>query len=783
MLQLKKWSFSFIVLVLTTLTAVSQSISGKIVDEEGMPLEGAAVFLHELQQYKLSDEGGKFQFNQLKPGHYHFHFNFIGHKSVSREVDLDTGSVHLNITLNTSSLELKEITIEAAQIPHSGEETHPIEVVEEDFLQKNLGNNLVQTLEKIPGINAINTGIGISKPVIRGLSFNRVIVNHHGIKQEGQQWGADHGLEIDQFSAQRVELIKGPTSLLFGSDGLGGAINILPPPLPEVGIHSGEITGLYKTNNNHKAVSGMFEGNQSGWVYRLRLTGQQFDDYQVPADEFVYNTRILNIEDQRLKNTAGYELNGGLMFGKTGSWGHSTITITSFNQHAGMFTGALGRPDLVNLSNDGDRANIDLPRQIIKHFKVSSNSNIKLKKGWLEIETAYQENNRKEQSEPHVHGYFEIDNDNIDGHSLLLQTYSANLRYYYKNKNNVRSILGFHGSYRNNTRGGYEYLLPDFNAYDLGIFFHQHRKVLPRISISYGLRGEYASRETMTFIGPDVRTLTDTDSVTRNRGFTRSQYNYAAAFGSNFQISDFFGLKFHFGKSFRMPTAQELSVNGIHHGTFRHERGDSTLKSESGYQFDLEAQYERRNFLVKVSPYFNYFDDYIYLSPSPFFSELPAGGQIFRFRNHNAIYTGVEYFAGYHPIDQIHLAMSAEYVWNYNLETGLPLPFTPPLSGSFEAEYEKPLNNPLFKNISIGSRYEIFAAQNRVDRNEIKTPGYDLLDIYLHLDMDIFNNPLFFQLRANNVLNEQYLNHLSRFRILNLYEQGFNLIFQVKLQF
>jgi iron complex outermembrane receptor protein len=230
-----------------------------------------------------------------------------------------------------------------------------------------------------------------------------------------------------------------------------------------------------------------------------------------------------------------------------------------------------------------------------------------------------------------------------------------------------------------------------------------------------------------------------------------------------------------------MPTAAELSMNGVHHGTFRHERGDPDLTSERGWQADLNISYHQQEFLISITPYFNFFQDYIYLRPTVEFSDLPGGGQIFEYTQHDAIYTGGELMVDYHFLKNVHMEINMEYVWNFNLETNLPLPFTPPFSTLAEIEYELPWIFGLLKKsyLQLGGRYT--SAQRRVDRNENPTDSYFLMHLGAGTDIQLKKQKIKCVISVQNLLNTEYMNHLSRYRWLNLAEQGRN--FNISLIF
>ncbi len=303
------------------------TVKGKIITESraGLP---AYIQIHELGKGAIADFEGNFSISGLRPGNYHFHFTHLGFKSETKTVNLENEDASLMIEMVESAITLQSLTIEANPFKNGPiEQSQTIDVVDRDYIEKNNMGSFANALEKLPGISTINTGVGISKPVIRGMSFNRIMVNDRGIKQEGQQWGADHGLEIDPFDVDRVEVVKGPASLIYGSDGMSGVINISPGALPEPGNIIGNVISSYRTNNNMFGNTAMVEGNENDFIFKGRLTFQDFQDYQVPTDQFTYASFVLPVYENRLKNTAGKERHFSLMAGIRGQK-HSFIKIS-----------------------------------------------------------------------------------------------------------------------------------------------------------------------------------------------------------------------------------------------------------------------------------------------------------------------------------------------------------------------------------------------------------------------------------------------------------------------
>ncbi len=768
-------------------SALSQTkrftLGGRVYDEETRePLPGAEVYIHELVKGTITDADGYFKFSNLKSARYHIHIKFIGFHSLYQYVNLTKDIQEFNFYMIPSSLELMEIVIESDPFKTGQvEQSLTTQTISEEFLKKNPGGTLMSSLQQLPGINAISTGVSIAKPVIRGLSFNRVIVTDRGIKQEDQQWGADHGLEIDQFDPEQIEIVKGPASLQHGSDGMGGVIIINNPYLAGEGTLEGQITGIYKSNNHLIGTSTMLKGNAGGLVYQARFSTQDFGDYRVPADNFYYNGYILPLYNNRLKNTAGKERNISGMIGIKKNWGYSTITISNYNQLAGIFPGAVGIPRLYNLEDDGDPRNIDFPRQNINHFKIISNSNILFGGNWLEVNLGYQNNDRREEGEPHAHGFEPVEENNL-ALGLNLQTYTANIRYNQAIHEKANRIFGIQYQYQVNKFEGFEFLLPAYIQNAIGGFFHEQRSPGEVITINYGIRMDYAKVNIDEHYEPDF-SGNPLDSVLRNPAVDRDFFNFSGGIGISYYPNHNLNLKFNVGSSYRIPTPNELSVNGIHHGTFRHERGDPSLDAERGWQFDLSFSYHLDRFLFNITPFLNLYKNYIYLKPSAEFSELPGGGQIFQYTQDDAIFIGGELSMDYHLIENLHLELVSEYVANVNLETELPLPFTPPFSTLIGIEYKIPESTNVIRNsfINFGTRFT--AAQNRVDRNENPTDGYVLLNFGLGTEFHIRRQQINFLFNIQNLLDTRYMNHLSRYRWLNLPEQGRNVSFSLVFPF
>jgi iron complex outermembrane receptor protein len=765
---------------------MNAQIAGVVTDQDGQPLIGATLQLLPDSVSEVTAVDGSFGFQGIKPGPHTLVISYIGYGSTRLKVRSGDEALKVSLSIQEELLETVLVTEEHAKQEASLSTEH----FSHQLLEENRQGTFAKSIEQLPGVSAINVGVGIAKPVIRGLSSNRIIVNQQGIKQESHQWGADHGLEVDQYDVERVEIIKGPASLQYGSDGLGGVINILPGRIIEKNSLQGSVEGVYKSNNEHWGGSAYLAANLDDFFVSGRYSRQDFGDYGLPADQFTYNSFVLPIFNNRLKNTAGQEENLRLTAGLKRDWGVSRFLFGHYSLDAGLFSGAVGIPRSYALTDDGNIRDIDVPSQQVDHYRFSFHQSLFWGENHLDFNVGYQRNLRKEFSNPEFHSIpsSQIVLDNTLALQLELETWSANIHYEYYRPSGQKMVLGGNVQWQDNRRAGFEFLLPDFRTFRSGAFVLSEWELSPGWMVNGGLRVDYATNETdffRQFVWDSNENITDSliAPVT-----TTDFFNWSASLGSNWSLLDEqWIIKANIGKSFRVPYPAETVSNGIHHGTFRHEVGTPDLDSEHGYQLDFSLEYNRQKFSGSFSTYFNFLQDYIYLGPTfpARFSPLPEAGQIFQYRQDDAIYTGFELQWEWEFLPGFTLREAADFVQSYNLNTRLALPFTPQPALKHYLRYTLK-NRGFLKNLYLEAGHEYyFAAEGRyrIDRSERATPAYQLWSAGTGLKIDFYGQPLQLNVQVQNLMNTFYLNHLSRYRLINVPEQGRNIVIGLKVPF
>lgn len=692
-------------------------------------------------------------------------------------------------TDSIKQVELKSITITATSYKTSSKinSALSIEVAEKDFLKNHFTGNLIQALEHIPGVRSMDIGSGFSKPMIRGMGFNRISVTENGIKQEGQQWGSDHGLEIDAFNIERVTVRKGPSSLLYGSDAMGGVVEITQAPPSFDNQIFGEAVVLGKSVNETFGGSVLLGLKKSAWYTRFRYSEQRFGDYRIPTDTIVYLTQKIPIYNRKLKNTAGIERNiSSYTEYRSGKY-YSNYSMSNAYRKIGFFPGAHGIPDISRVQDDGDDRNIELPYSRVNHMKITSRQQYVWDKliGYWDV--GYQKNHREEWSKFHTHYGTQAPPHKDPDKELVftLDTYSSSIKLKTIASATWEYNVGLDIQYQQNRISGYSFLLPRYNRFTSGVFGLATWRPSQQLSFSGGIRYDHGNVDISAYNDPYLETYLqvmgyDNELIKqykwRSYAVNRNFGDFSGSLGIIWNLNIYHLIKANIGHSFRLPGANELAANGVHHGTFRHEQGDPSLNSERGWQLDASYLYENKNISFSITPFFSWFSNYIFLKPTGEWSVLPHAGQIYRYTGAEAIFAGTEISFSIDLFPHLNYSFTGEYVYTYNLDENTPLSFSPPASMRNTITWKR-------NQFHIHAELYSIANQNRVSKNESTTSGTNLINLGGNISIPIYNTMVDISLSLRNLLDTKYYNHLSFYRKVEIPEPGRNFQLSIKIPF
>ncbi|WP_316837497.1 TonB-dependent receptor [Pedobacter nutrimenti] len=769
---MKKIQLLLAVLLYTLFTTAAFAVEltqfqGKVIDADTkQPLPGAMITIPDLRVSAVTNESGAFILKNI-PAHGHFliQIRYVGYQTITQTIDFGNAGA-TEFRLKPSVIEGKEVVITgSANSSDNKKNSTTISSVSKADLLYHPSTNLIDAISRTPGVSQITTGPGISKPVIRGLSYNRVVTLSDGVKQQGQQWGDEHGIEIDQYSADRVEVLKGPASLMYGSDALGGVINILDAlPAPE-GTLKGEFLSNYATNNGLTGSSLMLQGNENGFVYRARGSYKNAYSYKTPT-EYVPNS--------------GYnETNFEGQIGLNKKWGYAHLDASSFRTNIGFYDPV--RNDAGQLvDEDGnpftdaqnkDRA-LAYPKQDVRHYKIALNSNLLLGDGSLKATLGYQHNLRRELGAPN------------EGPSLFLNsyTYSYDLKYSFKEFNGWAPVAGISGEFMHSINTtGLEQLVPDFDSQAFGGFVFI-KKTWDNDTFNAGARFDYRKMTGKEFHSDE----------TDFNAFTNKFSHVTGALGYTHEFNDAFSFKANAGSAFRAPNIAELSSNGVHEGVFRYEVGNPNLKPEQSFQFDASFDYENQYLNASLGGFANYINNYIYYNTNGQTKTVEGREYpVYDFVQDNAFLRGIEASLTLHPVHYIHFDNSFSYTRATNRTTKGSLPFIPAATLRNELRFEPNIAGTSHSYISVG--IDNFFKQTKIDSFETPTSGYTLLNASVGTTLKLSKNQeITLYVAGKNLLDKAYYDHLSRFKpgrlsdedpTLGIYNQGRNITFGVNIPF
>jgi iron complex outermembrane receptor protein len=743
------------------------SLDGRVVDAQTKEtLPGALITIPDLKISVVSDNAGQFTFTNIpERGRFLVEVRYIGYRTLIRTVEFSSAS-GIEFALMPSTIETQEIVITGTAFStNNRKNSTAVSSVTKDQLINRPSGNLIDAIARVPGVSQVTTGGGISKPVIRGLSYNRVVTLVDGAKQEGQQWGDEHGLEVDQYSADRVEILRGAASLLYGSDALGGVINILEPLPSPGGRVQGELLTTYHSNNGLTGTSAMIQGNTNGLVWRARGSYKNAFSYDAPGG--------------RIANTGYNESSFSGQIGLNKKWGYAHLNASSFINNIGL-------PDFSrnengqfedensNILSDMDlkRRELFLPFQNIRHYKLALNSHVLFSTGRLRTTLAFQNNQRRE-----------LEDDRTDPSLFFdLHTYSSDFKYYFNERNGWEPVIGLSGSLQDNRNKAFELLIPDYDAREFGVFAYA-KKSWENTTFNMGAR--FDSRNIKGF-------AMEEDGASKFDNFSNSFSNVSGALGFTREFNEHFNFKANLGSAFRSPNIAELSSDGVHEGTFRYEIGNSRLRPENSYYGDIAFEFNNNTISASIGAFNNYVDNYIFSSQLG--SETIAVDSeilpVYRFIQENANLSGVEASLTFHPAELIHFENSFSYTKGVNRATKSPLPFIPAAVVRNELRLEPELKG--LKSTYFSLAVDNVFKQNRIDVFETKSSGYSLVNLGLGTTFLMGEQPLRVNISANNLFDKAYYDHLSRFKpgrldqtnpLTGYYNQGRNISIGLYLPF
>ncbi|TYB76203.1 TonB-dependent receptor [Bizionia myxarmorum] len=712
------------------------SIKGVVTDADmGDGLPYVNIYFPQLEKGTTTDENGQFSINNLPSGTYTLVYSFVGYETKSFNLVIPTAK-KIELTLKSSAIEMEAVIISTPFHKLQSENVMKVERQTIKELKASGAVTLGEGLSNIAGVEGVSTGLGITKPVIRGLSSNRVLVYTQGVRLENQQFGDEHGLGLSDAGVESVEVIKGPASLLYGSDALGGVLYINPERFARDNAENADFGGTYFSNTQGYNTGAGYKASGEAFKVLFRGSVTEHSDYKT-ADYRVTNTRF---KEQDFKAGVGYQ---------------NTNFKTDFRYNVNH--SKLGIPEEIG-EQSTNRMPL-LPYQELNNHIFSSRSTVFFNNSKLEFNLGYIYNDRKEFEDEHDHdheGHDEDDHleeDHGEMHPALhmkLKTANYDVKYHLPVMGKFETIVGVQGMNQVNTNYGEEELVPDAVTNDFGFLAMSH---IHFNKVDFQIGARYDNRW-----------------IQIDNNLNKSFNSFNGAFGLKTDLAQNITARLNLASGFRAPNLAELTSDGVHHGTNRYEVGNINLNNEQNFQTDLALEFKNEHIEFFVNGFYNHINDYIFLSPDgTFLMDQPVYNYI---QDDAALYGGeIGLHFHPHPLDWLHYESSFETVTG-KLDSNNYLPLIPAnsFSNSIRVEFDiKEVTNS-YAFVKLQSVFK----QGNISAFETKTDGYNLLSAGFGGNVKLFKNDLAITVSGTNLTDKTYINHLSRLKQDGIYNMGRN---------
>lgn len=714
-------------------------VSGIVTDSIKQPLVGVSVYIPELHKGTVTDANGSYSFKNLPNGRLKINFEYVGYTSQNLEIAKLQKQNTLNVQLLTATFHMDAVIVSTAFNKIQSQNVMKVEHATMRDLEKKGTATLIEGLATIPGVAQVATGTSIGKPVIRGLSGNRVLVYSQGVRVENQQFGDEHGLGLNGAGVESVEVIKGPASLLYGSDALGGVLYFNPEKFAEA--HS------FKADFDQKLFSNTLGSNSSlgiktsteNWRFLARGSYNTHSDYQISGGDRVTNSRY---NETDFKTGIGYS-----------NAAFSTVLRYNFNKLD------LGIPEEGPETSGAEQSkskNTIFPRQGVDNHLLSWNSVIYLKNSKLDVDLGYIANDRSE---------FEDSNEAIL--RMKLKTFNYDAKYHLPKIGKLESIIGIQGMHQTNTNFGEEYLIPDATTNDFGVFGTANYEWKSNV-IQGGLRFDNRKISTVAH-----GVLGEEGSF---EAIDKSFDSFNASLGYKTNLMDNLTMRLNVASGFRAPNLAELSSNGVHEGTNRYEVGNSNLKTEQNLQTDVNFEYGNTHFEFFVNGFYNHINNYIYSAPNG--TQLDDNDVFDYVQNNAKLYGGeIGLHLHPHPLDWLHYETSFETVTGKK-QNGDYLPLIPANNWNNTLRTEFKIKNWLtdgFASLNVTTTLD----QDKVSGFETSSNGYTLVNLGFGGKVKWGKTAFNVNVNGNNLFDKKYIAHLSRLKNDGIPNIGRNIVLGV----
>lgn len=725
-----------LIIVLTVNATAQKDSSGTI---EGVVLDGSSdktlsnafVKIANTSVADVTDKNGIFTLHNVPFGERIIEISFIGFKTERLVVNVSQE--------NTKGLiiHLFNLPIETSDVIITGNHTNSkfddmnemINVLKGKELQREIGITLASTLKSETGLAIRSMGPAPARPVIRGLGSDRITITEDGVQTTDlSATSPDHAVSIEPFTIDRIEVVRGPKILLDNSSTMGGTVNIIRNEIPEeLPTNIFGSAGIYGESVNSGFLGSIVtQVPVSKFVFRLEGTHRKSDDLTTP------NRKLPN------SNIITDNFSSGLSF--VDDWGYTGISFREFKSDYGVPGGFVGaHPNGVDITMLKRQLNAKIFYKI--GTKAFNNIELKLSRDYYK--------------------HTEYERKNIIGAQFVIYNYRGSLDLINKKLGLFDfGTTGISFEHRDFNIGGYVFT-PPTKSIKFSVYSYQSFEAND-FSFEAGFRTSYDG------LNPEIR-IQNSEIEPSKKFFT-----FSGSISLLYQINGLISSGINLNKTSRVPTIEELYSEGPHLAAYSYEIGNSNLKSENGYGIEIFTYLKSEDVFLMFTFFRNDFSYYITPRNTGNINSqtlLP----VYQTEGVKALFMGVESYFELSINEYFSLTNSLSYTYGEFKNSNNPLPSIPPLKNLIQLKYN-------YENVIAGFNTEITASQNRVDNFEVPTSGYIIFNSFIQYSLQTNSLIHNISLSAENLLNKEYKNHLSRVKII-MPEAARNLKLSYRLYF
>jgi iron complex outermembrane receptor protein len=786
--------------LLISIQAMAQNgtLKGKVTSD-GKPLSFATVSIAAINRGVTTKDNGRYEFSAIPAGSYELTVSSVGYKTQKATIVVTRGAItEKNFNIEVDQNQLKEVAITSLGIKTTIRRAPvPVTLVSHATFLQQASTNVIDAIAKLPGVTAITTGPGVSKPEINGLGYNRVLTVMDGERQEDFQWGDEHGILIDPNAVYDAEIIRGAASLQYGANAMAGVVSFKSQPSYKNGTIQGSVQSEYQTNNGLIGNSVDIGGNNNGFTWDIRGSYEAAHSYSDPHDGYVWGTAF---DQDNIKATIGLNK----------EWGYSRLTLSTLHRQIEIPDG--------NRDSTTGRFEFDVPQgakfvngkfaneyyvpgtgqvfpnranflsynpnissyQILNHDELWWQNSFNVGSGTIGADIGYTASVRHE-----------IDTGNVAEENMFVHDIPYSIKYQLENDSSgLKFTTGFNGVYEfmNNGQeppspyiGVFE--IPDYHILDIG-GYGILEKDFQNLTLSGGLRYDLRNITGQPLYLANYFTPTQQEvpegtpgAYTQFSPFSRTYTGFSGSIGATYQLPEHNYLKLNLAKSYRAPAINELSSNELNPGAFAYELGNINLKAEQGYEIDAAYGHNGQDINFEADGFYNYINNFIFsdrLGTPGGADSIRLGKPIYEYTANKAIITGITAYLNIHPVNVRWLEVDNGFTYTYSYfpnqtDSTRHVPFTPAPRLTSELKF-KLTDGP---NSILKGAYVKFGLEHDWAQNDIYSALYTELPSY---NYTLFNAGIgtsfvnkktkrvvcSFFIDCTNLMNIAYVDHTSR---------------------